>query len=41
MPFRIFKYWSERPHPWTVPREDAVSRVERYSDGYRTLALAD
>ena len=36
-----FKYMSERPHPWSVPREDAVFRVERDSDGYRRLALAD
>ena len=36
-----FKYWSERPHPWSVPLEDAVFKVERDSDGYRILAIAD
>ena len=36
-----FKYWSERPHPWSVPREDAVFRVEYRDSGYRDLALAE
>ena len=29
------------PGPWTVPREDAVFKVERDSDGYRILAIAE
>ncbi len=36
-----FKYREDRPHPWSVPREDAVFRVERDSDGFQRLDIAD
>ena len=36
-----FKYRDDRPHPWSVRREDAVFKVERDSDGYQRLDIAD